>query len=96
MKATIYEFKSWLLVYREKSIIDREQQIYILLSDLIIFVSSLILKRYIMKNPVKSLSNLIEIFRKSAYKNQSPLIAEKHCENLSLHDFYCDQDHLGI
>ncbi|GAK76013.1 MULTISPECIES: hypothetical protein [Nonlabens] len=49
-----------------------------------------------MKNPVKSLFNLIEIFRKGAYKNQSPLIAEKHCENLSLHDYYCDQDHLGI
>ncbi|GAK88813.1 hypothetical protein JCM19297_3337 [Nonlabens ulvanivorans] len=48
------------------------------------------------ENPVKSLFNLIEIFRKGAYKNQSPLIAEKHCENLSLHDYYCDQDHLGI
>ncbi|MBF4985913.1 hypothetical protein FNJ87_16805 [Nonlabens mediterrranea] len=84
------------MYYREKSIIDREQRIFKKRVTLIIFVSLLIIKRYIMKNPVKSLFNLIEIFRKGAYKNQSPLIAEKHCENLSLHDYYCDQEHLSM
>lgn len=49
-----------------------------------------------MKNPVKSLFNLIEIFRKGALKTESDLKPEEYCANLSLHDYYCDQEHLGI
>ncbi|WP_438962542.1 hypothetical protein [Nonlabens sp.] len=49
-----------------------------------------------MENPVKSIFNLIEIFRKGAHKTQTVIVPQEHCENLSLHDYYCDQDHLGI
>lgn len=49
-----------------------------------------------MENPVKSLFNLIEIFRKGSHRTSPVLISEEHCEKLSIHDYYCDQEHLGI
>ncbi|MGJ8684606.1 MAG: hypothetical protein ACSHWW_08280 [Nonlabens sp.] len=49
-----------------------------------------------MKSPVKSLFNLIEIFRKGFHRTQPILVPKEHCESLSLHDYYCDQEHLGV
>jgi hypothetical protein len=50
-----------------------------------------------MKRQIKSVFNLIEIFRSSAKaKMKSLTVTPQHCQNSSLHDYYCDQDHLGV
>jgi len=49
-----------------------------------------------MKNPVKSLFNLIEIFRRGVRKTKTVINPVEHCSRLSIHDYYCDQEHLGI
>jgi len=44
----------------------------------------------------KSIFNLIEIFRKGTNKVMRTLNIETHCENKSLHDYYCDAEMIHI
>jgi hypothetical protein len=43
-----------------------------------------------MKNTPKSIFNLIEIFRREKVKRSKKVNALTHCEEKSLHDYYCD------
>ncbi len=45
-----------------------------------------------MKTQIKSLFNLIEIFRNSKNSIISPINAQLHCEQKYHHDFYCDAE----
>jgi len=45
-----------------------------------------------MKAPYKSIFNLIEIFRRSPKQITNTIVAETHCEQKHIHDFYCDAE----
>lgn len=45
-----------------------------------------------MKTQIKSIFNLIEIFRQSRKLNEKPINAQAHCEQKHHHDFYCDAE----
>lgn len=48
-----------------------------------------------MKNQhQKSIFNLIEIFRKGKMRVVNTINKMTHCENKSLHDYYCDAEKL--
>lgn len=49
-----------------------------------------------MKNSIVSIFNLIEIFRSSKNKSNVIAINADHCDTDRIHDYYCDQEHLGI
>jgi len=49
-----------------------------------------------MKDSIVSIFNLIEIFRSSTKKNNSLVVTADYCETTSIHDYYCDQEHMGI
>ncbi len=43
-----------------------------------------------MKVQDKSVFNLIEIFRQGKRQIKNSINSKKHCEQKSMHDFYCD------
>ncbi len=43
-----------------------------------------------MNQQIKSIFNLIEIFRTSKNLNKQTIISNSHCETKHHHDFYCD------
>ena len=45
-----------------------------------------------MKERIKSIFNLIEIFGNSKNFNVKPLNEQTHCEQKHHHDFYCDAE----
>jgi hypothetical protein len=45
-----------------------------------------------MKTKVKSIFNLIEIFRQPRKSHPQTLNARMHCEEKHHHDFYCDAE----
>ncbi len=45
-----------------------------------------------MKAQIKSLFNLIEIFRQSKKSNTKQINAKVHCDQKHHHDFYCDAE----
>ena len=45
-----------------------------------------------MKTQIKSIFNLIEIFRHSNKVELKTLHAESHCEQKHHHDYYCDAE----
>lgn len=45
-----------------------------------------------MKAQIKSIFNLIEIFRQSNKINVDTINAKTHCEQKHHHDFYCDTE----
>lgn len=45
-----------------------------------------------MKSEIKSLFNLIEIFRQGNKSHLKRINADKHCEQKHHHDFYCDAE----
>ncbi len=49
-----------------------------------------------MKDSIVSIFNLIEIFRSSTKKNKAITVTADHCATDRIHDYYCDQEHLGI
>lgn len=49
-----------------------------------------------MKTQIKSIFNLIEIFRTGKRKVKQAIQPELYCETNSVQDYYCDQEHIGI
>jgi len=45
-----------------------------------------------MKAQIKTIFNLIEIFRQSRKPKMTPINAQMHCEQKHHHDFYCDTE----
>ena len=45
-----------------------------------------------MREQIKSIFNLIEIFRQPKKSNIKPINAQTHCEQKHHHDFYCDAE----
>lgn len=45
-----------------------------------------------MKSQIKSLFNLIEIFRQGNTTKTTPINMESHCAQKHHHDFYCDAE----
>ncbi len=45
-----------------------------------------------MKEQIKSIFNLIEIFRTTRTSHKEATITHSHCENNHHHDFYCDAE----
>ena len=45
-----------------------------------------------MKTQIKSIFNLIEIFRQSNATTPKSINAEAHCEQKHHHDYYCDAE----
>ncbi|WP_431108325.1 hypothetical protein [Winogradskyella poriferorum] len=45
-----------------------------------------------MKHSIKSIFNLIEIFRKSPKRVTNIMLSNTHCEHEQLHDYYCDAE----
>ncbi|MEO9894124.1 hypothetical protein [Aurantibacter sp.] len=43
-----------------------------------------------MNTPIKSIFNLIEIFRKGKKAPLKSINVEVHCDQMYHHDFYCD------
>ncbi len=67
----------------------KEKRLFILTSIYCIFV--LLNQNNIqMTYQDKSIFNLIEIFRQGKRKIVNKLNSKKHCEQRSIHDFYCD------
>ncbi|WP_164549886.1 hypothetical protein [Nonlabens ponticola] len=49
-----------------------------------------------MKNQIKSVFNLIDIFRNMGRRKfKKMLVVHEHCASKSLHDYYCDQDRIN-
>lgn len=49
-----------------------------------------------MKTQIKSIFNLIEIFRTGKRKVKQAIQPELYCKTNSVQDYYCDQEHIGI
>ncbi|MEO9954475.1 hypothetical protein [Nonlabens sp.] len=49
-----------------------------------------------MKTQIKSIFNLIEIFRTGKRKVKQAIKPELYCKTNSVQDYYCDQEHIGI
>lgn len=45
-----------------------------------------------MKTQIKSIFNLIEIFRQSDKVTQKVINSQSHCEQKYHHDYYCDAE----